>query len=1023
MKNFYTVLLLTILYCLPHFPQVKNQEWRADWVITWEYINGSSTVDANKARIRTILDNMKAANKNAVLWQVRQGGTAYYQSSYEPWGPYAGGTYPGFDPLKYAIDEAHKRGMELHVWFNCFAVGTAQGSPGQVHPEWICRDQNGNPMTANIALSPGMDAVRNYTLKVAMEVVRNYDIDGFHFDYVRWNEYSSTKSSQKFAKEQENRAFDGDIPDAQIKDIKENLASRYLYDADHPYSAGIPTGYTTWDQWWRASVTDIVKRMHDSIQTVKPWIRLSGAVLGRYNWGDWNGYYDVYQDAALWFNNGYMDQLTPMSYHWQDGTGFYNMLVGGGTQSWGNYIQPGITAGRMFTTGPGSYLITNFSKHAEIVNACRTVAWNDGFQFFSYGTWLDKDYFNTAGTTFFAKNTKPRSVKFVSTPTSPVVALAKVDSLHYNLTVTPQGMPISKSWFVVYRSTNTNFDKDTSEIYKIVYADSAFVLNLAFTGLQNYNGQYRYSVAMANRYWNESAFSNIVTTDNIPSYAPVVASSTPKQNDTVDVSTKLIFNFSKQLDASSNFLSAISVVPSTAISGYTLTNGGKTLTYTPAASLAFDTPFTVTLNNAIKDVNGKQIDGNGDGVPGDPFTLHFRTILHDVTGPRIVASDPVVNQQDVDVESPINLSMSEIVDSSTVTASNVILKKNGGVVAAVVLHTKINGKSIVTVKTAASLACNTDYSITLKKEIKDLSGNLMFADTTINFKTKSYQYTTKTMIDDFNNVTGWEQPTFSGSTVGVIPVSCNFTYTTANYLPGTSPAKSAYINYAWDMTATTHFIREYLSTGTPRNITFDTSYVLQVYVYGDSSLNQFRFALDESVGTTWPNHEVSKWYPIDWYGWKLIEWPLSDTTYTGTWIGNGRLDGTSYRIDSFQLTDQPGSDSTGRIYVDNLRAVKKEYTTGVFYQNKIVQNYKLYPNYPNPFNPSTTISFDLAKSGSVKLEIFDILGRHVKTLVNKEMKTGSYQVVFDASNLSSGKYIYRLSTPDYQASQIMILIK
>ena len=1023
MKRTCTVLLLIILFSLPNFAQTKNQEWRADWVITWEYISASNTVEQNKASIRTVLDNMKAANKNAVLWQIRQGGTAYYQSSYEPWGPYAGGTYPGFDPLQYAIDEAHKRGMELHVWFNCFAVGTSTGSPAQKHPEWICRDQAGNPMTSNLALSPGMDSVRNYTLKVAMEVVRKYDIDGFHCDYVRWNEYSSTKTSQKFAHQQENRPFDGDIPEEQIKDLKNNQASRYLYDTDHPYSAGVPSGYSTWDEWWRTSVTNFVHRLHDSVQTVKPWVRVSVAALGRYNWGSWNGYYDVYQDAALWFNNGYIDQLTPMSYHWSDGAGFYDMLVGGGAQSWGNWIQPGITAKRMFTTGPGSYLITNFPKHAEIVNSCRTVPWNDGFQFFSYGTWLDKDYFTTAGTTFFAKNTKPRSMVFVETPATPSIVLSKTDSLHYKLTVTPNGVQSAKKWFVIYRSPNTNFDKDTSEIFKIVYSDTAFTVNFDFNGLQNFNDKYRYSVTMANKYWNESAFSNIVATDVIPSYAPVVVSSIPAQNDTADVTTGLVFKFSKELDASTNYLTAINIVPSLSLSGYTLTNGGKTLTYQKASNYSFDTQYTITLTNAIKDVNGKQIDGNGDGVPGDPFVLHFRTSIHDITGPSIVVSTPNPNDQDVDIETPINLSMSEKVDSSTVIAANISLKKNGQQITSYFVHNKVDGKSVITIKPSESLACNTQYSITLKKEIKDLWGNLMNADTTINFKTASYKYTTSTMIDNFNDVTGWAQPTFSGSTEGVIPVQCVFGYSTTNYLPGSSPAKSAYMTYAWDLTATNHLIREYLSTGTPRNITFDTTKVLQVYLYGDSSLNQFRFALDEGDGTSWPNHEVSKWIPIDWYGWKLVEWPLSDTSLVGTWIGNGKLDYPLYRIDSFQFTNQPGSDSTGIVFFDNLRAVKKDFTTGVAYEDKVVNNFMLYPNFPNPFNPSTTISFDIAKSGLVKLEVFDILGRHIKTLVNSPMQAGAYHVTFDASKLASGKYIYRLSTPDYQTSRIMVLIK
>ena len=184
-----------------------NEEFRATWVITWELISSSKSTDQNKALAREILDNHKKANMNAVLWQCRQGGTAYYNSSYEPWGYYAGYNDPGYDPLAYAVEEAHKRGMELHAWFNVFQTSETriQGTPAIEHPEWICRDRDGNPMTSSRAVSPGLDAVREYTINVAMEIVRNYDIDGLHLDYVRWNEYSGSEISQQLAKQAEDQ--------------------------------------------------------------------------------------------------------------------------------------------------------------------------------------------------------------------------------------------------------------------------------------------------------------------------------------------------------------------------------------------------------------------------------------------------------------------------------------------------------------------------------------------------------------------------------------------------------------------------------------------------------------------------------------------------------------------------------------------------------------------------------------------------------------------------------------------------
>ncbi len=222
------VALLVLLIISPNLSAGGNEEFRATWVITWQLIHSSFTAEQNKALGREILDNHKAANMNAVLWQARQSGTAYYNSSYEPWGYYAGYQNPGYDPLGYAIEEAHKRGMELHAWFNVFSCASmVEGAPAHVHPEWVCRDQDGIPMSSNRALSPGLDSVRAYTINVAMEIVRNYDIDGLHLDYVRWNEYSNSRQSQEFARlVEEQRLLDGMITEAQIQDLIENRSGR-----------------------------------------------------------------------------------------------------------------------------------------------------------------------------------------------------------------------------------------------------------------------------------------------------------------------------------------------------------------------------------------------------------------------------------------------------------------------------------------------------------------------------------------------------------------------------------------------------------------------------------------------------------------------------------------------------------------------------------------------------------------------------------------------------------------------------
>ncbi len=504
--------------------KADNTEFRAVWVITWDYISDSRTASQNKAKIRKILDNVKAANMNAVLWQVRQSGAVYFNSSYEPYGYYAGYSYPGFDPLAYAVAEAHKRGLELHAWFNTFQVySTHAGTPAAEHPEWICTNRDGAAMTSHRCVSPGLDEVRDYTLKVAMEVVNNYDIDGLHLDYIRWNEFDEDDMQNPPSIEQEMHELDGMFSEEKINGLAKTAGSkRYIFDKQHPYSGGVPSGYSNWDDWRRDGVTAFVHALHDSIQAVKPWVRLSPAALGKYKKGGtsgWNGYYIVFQDAAKWFNEGYIDQLTPMHYHWLNGTDMKDEL----TSDWKPYLSAGIAEGRLYTNGPGSYILDEngvWGNHVDIVNKVRTLSWVDGFQFFSYSSWQKYHYWETAGSTFFGNRTKVRPARFLSTeiPPAPALELSKIDSMNYQITVTPADTLQTNQWFAVYRSADSLLNTDQDEIIQIRYAKQPFTVTDSYWGQERIEGRYTYFATMLNRFWNESDISNAAAGDSVPNF-------------------------------------------------------------------------------------------------------------------------------------------------------------------------------------------------------------------------------------------------------------------------------------------------------------------------------------------------------------------------------------------------------------------------------------------------------------------------------------------------------------------------
>ena len=475
-----------------HYP---IKEARGLWVTRWEWAADESfNVEKQQDKIRNIFDQAIDLKVNIVFFQIRGNGDSFYRSRFEPWSEILTGTLgvdPGWDPLAYAIHEAHRRGLELHAWFNAFPAWRGTVAPRHTvpehvynaHPDWLVCDENGIPMKLSdhyVSLSPGIPAVRNYLIDVAMDIITNYDIDGFHFDYIRYPE------------------------GANVEGYSHDPISVRLFNSQ----AGNPDKLN-WEDWQRENINIFVRKFYEKATIEKPWLKISAAVIGKYDYSQWNGYHIVFQDAMQWINEGKMDFIVPMIY-WQtdhDTAPFEKVAKDWlKKRKYNRFIFPGLMINSL---GSENWPTEEVVKQIEI---CRELG--NGMVFFSYGglsraidAVLNKGEIRPS-------NIPPMSWKDDKPPMDPVnlraqfLANGTIKLLWNNSNEAHKPGDIVR--FNVYRSKDTYIDFNDARNLLHVTAN----LDTIYYDISCENGhRYSYAITALDRVGNESPPSNILEID------------------------------------------------------------------------------------------------------------------------------------------------------------------------------------------------------------------------------------------------------------------------------------------------------------------------------------------------------------------------------------------------------------------------------------------------------------------------------------------------------------------------------
>lgn len=339
---------------------ITNFEGRAIWVTRGDYRTPND--------VKKIIKNCADYNFNQILFQVRGNGTVFYKSQIEPWAyeltsqtPQTTGKDPGWNPLQLAIEEAHKRGIQLHAYMNVFPGWRSQKYPPKEakqlwteHPDWFMVDKKGNKMiprdksvdkkfdTWYSFINPANPEVQKYVTELFLEIVKNYDIDGIHYDYVRFPGEIDDFSYDKISLER-FKAETGKTPDSDPSE---------------------------WNKWRGKQITTIVRSINQNAKKIKPNLIFSAAVVGDYD----RALTRYFQPSREWMKEGILDIAMPMLYR-QDLEEYENFIKDLKKNSSGKFVYPGI----------GGHLKKTGEEIAKYIEAARELG-ADGNAIFAYSS-------------------------------------------------------------------------------------------------------------------------------------------------------------------------------------------------------------------------------------------------------------------------------------------------------------------------------------------------------------------------------------------------------------------------------------------------------------------------------------------------------------------------------------------------------------------------------------------------------------------------------------------------------------
>jgi len=989
-----TRMLFTIFLLLLFFQSsfsAPKEEFRAVWVTTVSRLDwpSSSTVSIQQSEMIQILNNLQDWNFNAIIFQVRPACDAFYASSIEPWSNWLSGTEgvapsPYYDPLQFVIDEARKRDIEVHAWFNPYRVktgnaGTSSGHVYNTHPEWVLTvgsksgpdglmrmDERDLPATKapTYILDPGMADVRDYVLSVIADVANRYDIDGVHLDdYFYPYSGMGDEDAQTFSKE-----------------------SR---------------GYTDLGDWRRDNVNLLIQGIQDTLLAIDPWIKFGMSPFGIWKNGVPTGitgmdaYNVIYCDAITWLNEQWVDYLAPQLY-WPFGGGQdYGLLM----PWWAGYAEGNA---RHLYPGHAAYKANDWANN-EIprqVRLNRDTVDSPGSMYFRYAHMISnyKGFRDSLETSYYKYPAVPPRMPWKDTQASPPPAQVQMNYSGSDAVITWEhgdlgGYNDEARRYLVYKwpATGTLDTGDPSQIAAIIPASET----LTYTDSDHED--YLFGVASQDRLSNESPHVMPDYAFNLDlSFEDDGDVSNWGNHDESDVGTVVSWNGSGGVNGSGalNFTDPgwtfliKRPVNATSHAFYTLSVDVKTESWTHA---------TNTLN--------LYVSGLSSSEPSAVVSTHTTYTTVTLTGVADAGTAGYIRFHGVNNGNPISLwidNLSFTVEAPEIQAVETLSTGSGisgqfsGTNISLYFGSVSTGGS-VRVSRFDSGPVNLSFSGTPPQNVSTYRwiinpGDLAFSNGTINISIDGLSGIAHPQTVDI-----WKRDT---------PGSGSFVKLAASYEGGILSAPvSSFSEFILGSENDDNSLPVCLTSFTAKPV--KGTVVLKWET--SAEIENQGFVLSRKSKVESQKSEI-----------------IADFTTDDALKGQGSTTETT----KYAFTDK--SVEPGKTYVYTLadvdysgnETILEKVEVTVEDEDAIVADgYALSPVYPNPFNATLTVPFTLTEPMTVSIELYSLTGQRMMTVVNRDFGAGSYNYTVNANDLASGVYFVRTVFNGRMHMQKAVLLK